>query len=84
MSTIKTAISIEKELFNKVNKAAKQYKVSRSQFFSQAVEYLIAKSEDIELIQRINKAWDKAALSEADTFTSKGKNAYKKVLPDKW
>ena len=57
MATVKTAISIDKKLFKKVEQLAKDLRLSRSQVFAQAVEYMIEHDGNLDLIRRINKAW---------------------------
>lgn len=43
MATIKTAISIDKNLFDKINKLAEEIKLTGSQIFPQAVSYFVEK-----------------------------------------
>jgi metal-responsive CopG/Arc/MetJ family transcriptional regulator len=56
MTVIKTAISIDKSLFEKINQLANEIKLSRSQIFSQAVRYFVDKRDNLELVRRINQA----------------------------
>jgi metal-responsive CopG/Arc/MetJ family transcriptional regulator len=58
MSTVKTAISIDRKIFRKVNTLSHRLRISRSQFFSQAAEYMIKKNENLELLRKINAAVD--------------------------
>jgi metal-responsive CopG/Arc/MetJ family transcriptional regulator len=57
MSTIKTAISIEKDLFDEVESFARRLHLSRSQVFAQAVQNLVAKKRNLELLTRLNQAY---------------------------
>ena len=57
MPAVKTALSIEKGLFEKVNRMSKRMRIPRSQFFSRAVEEYIRRHESEELVQRINEAY---------------------------
>ena len=83
MPAIKTAISIDKALFKKVETMAVKYHISKSQVFSQAVEYVIKKDEGIELINRINSSI--SADQGADVnFPKQAKKLYSKTLSDKW
>lgn len=54
MSTVKTAISIEKSLFDDIDRAAKRLHITRSNFFSQAAAYMVDRSRDNDLLKKIN------------------------------
>ena len=56
-TSIKTAISMQKDLFFKVNKLAKELKVSRSKLFVIAVQDFIKKQESQALLSQINNAF---------------------------
>ncbi len=77
MSTIKTSISIDKDLFDDVNKLAAELKLSRSQVFSQALRYFIEKNDDLELIKRINEAYSDVLDENETKLLEKSKKKYK-------
>jgi len=54
METIKTAISIDKHTFAMVEKLSKKLHISRSRFFADAARYMVEKSDNIELLNKIN------------------------------
>jgi metal-responsive CopG/Arc/MetJ family transcriptional regulator len=56
-TSIKTAISMREELFNKVDNLAKELQVSRSKLFVMAVQDFIKKKESEQLLSQINKAF---------------------------
>ncbi|MEA1969747.1 MAG: CopG family transcriptional regulator [Thermodesulfobacteriota bacterium] len=56
-STVKTAISMQEELFEQVNKLAEELHVSRSKLFVMAVQDFIKKNENHDLLSQINKAF---------------------------
>jgi predicted transcriptional regulator len=56
-TSVKTAISLQKDLFNKVNELAEGLHVSRSRLFVMAVEDFIQKQENLDLLGQINKAF---------------------------
>ncbi len=57
-TSVKTAISIQKELFQEVNRLAQELHVSRSKLFVLAVRDFIKKNENKKIISQINKAFD--------------------------
>ena len=56
-SSVKTAISMQEDLFKEVNRIAKDLKVSRSKLFVLAVQDFIKKQENQKMLMQINKAY---------------------------
>lgn len=63
-SSVKTAISMQKELFNEVNRLASELHVSRSKLFVMAVQDFIKKNESHNLLNQINSAFSDSPDSE--------------------
>ena len=55
--TVKTAISMQEELFEQVNQLAEKLHVSRSKLFVMAVQDFIKRNETHDLLSQINKAF---------------------------
>ncbi len=81
MPNVKTAISIEKPIFEKINILAKSLNVSRSYIFSQAVKEYIQRHQNIELLQQLNDIYDD---QEADSLVQKMRPKHKKMVNDQW
>ena len=58
MPNIKTAISIEKSLFDQVNYFAKNLNISRSRLFVIAAHEFVQRHTNRELLQAINDAYN--------------------------
>ena len=58
MASIKTAISLHKNLFDQVNELAKEMHVSRSRLFVFAIEDFIKKNDNKKLLSKINAAYE--------------------------
>lgn len=68
MSTsIKTAISIQQDLFDAINQLAQELHISRSKLFMLAVEDFIAKNKNRQLLAQINAAYDDTAPDTEET-----------------
>lgn len=63
-SCVKTAISLQEELFKEVNKLAGELHVSRSRLFVMAVQEFIKKKESQNLLSQINNAFSDQPDSE--------------------
>ena len=69
MSGVKTAISLEKELFDQVNKLSKEMNVSRSRFFALAVDDYLRRYESKKLLDEINSAYSDIPNEEEKRIT---------------
>lgn len=68
MATVKTAISIEKKLFEELTSLAKKMRVSRSHLFSMAAKELIEKAKNRRLLQELNEAYQDGGEEEQGTL----------------
>ena len=58
MPGIKTAISLEKDLFQQVSKMAQDLHISRSRLFTLAVKEYLHRLESRLLLEQLNEAYD--------------------------
>jgi metal-responsive CopG/Arc/MetJ family transcriptional regulator len=70
-ASVKTAISMQEELFKEVNKLASELHVSRSKLFVMAVQDFIKKKESQNLLSQINSAFSDHPDSEEMKVQSK-------------
>lgn len=64
MAVLKTAISLEADLFRRTEMMARARKVSRSQFVAEALEKYIAQQEDEKMLEQLNRVYDEPAAPE--------------------
>lgn len=84
MPTIKTAISIDKDLFDEINQLALKTHVSRSQFFSQAAEFVIHKNENLSLFQKLNEAYGSKPSPDEAAIITHSKKYHARVARESW
>lgn len=82
MPNIKTAISIEKPIFDKMEMLAKNFKVSRSFIFTQAAKEFIQRHQNKDLLERINKAYEDQ--SESESLVSKMRSKHHDLVKEEW
>ena len=70
MPGVKTAISLEKKLFNQVNELANDLHVSRSKLFTLAVKDYLKKQENKKLLAQLNAVYSDSP-SEEEKIISK-------------
>ncbi|SLM28732.1 Helix-turn-helix protein, CopG [Desulfamplus magnetovallimortis] len=84
-STVKTAISMQEELFEQVNSLAGKLQISRSKLFAIAVQDFIKKNENHDFLSQINKAFDDYPDSnELQVRASMKKKQAKTIGSDVW
>lgn len=82
MPNVKTAISIEKPIFEKMDILAKNLKISRSRLYSMAAQEFIERHKNLELLKALNQAYEGTPNSEP-TVTQMRSRHYK-LVKDQW
>ncbi len=79
MPGVKTAISLDENLFNKVNEIAHELHVSRSRVFTLAVIDYLEKQENISLLAQINEAYDDHPTKEEENILNSMRKSHKEM-----
>ncbi len=83
MPNVKTAISIEKPIFDQVNELAGNLNISRSKLFVMAVQEFLQHHTNMKLLKTINDAYDD--LPDMDTkIVEKMRPRHLKMVQDQW
>ena len=69
MPSVKTAISLEENLFNQVNKLANDLHVSRSKLFTLAVKDYLKKQEGKKILAQLNATYGDSSNKEKDVIS---------------
>ena len=83
-NTVKTAISIQKSLFEQAESLAQELNVSRSELFGLAIESFVKNRQNQMLLQEINKAYSDEPDTSDKVRLSKMRKHHRKVVRDKW
>ncbi len=84
-TSVKTAISIQEELFKEVNKLAGELQVSRSKLFVMAIQEFIKKRENQNLRSQINNAFsDQPDAEEIKVHEKVRKKQRKNLEKEPW
>jgi len=85
MTIVKTAISIQKNLFQKADEIAKELKISRSRLFVLAVEEFIRRYQNKLLLEEINLAYsDGPDEKEQDELRRMQSKSVKSLKGNEW
>jgi len=84
VANVKTAISIDKSLFQQVNKLADELEVSRSRLFVLAVEEYIQRYENERLLHQINQAYADLPLGDEEQILQGMRPRHRKLVEGEW
>ncbi len=84
MQAIKTAISIEKNLFDQAEKIARTMKVSRSKLFVIALQDFIEHQKNKELLAQINAAYADEPDATEQALRKKARRQHRRIVEGDW
>jgi len=84
MANIKTAISIEKPLFEQVDALAHELKISRSRLFVIAAREFVKRHRNQKLLDAINEAYDDLPGSDQETTLRQMRFRHFELVKDQW
>jgi metal-responsive CopG/Arc/MetJ family transcriptional regulator len=84
VDTVKTAISIQKPLFEQAEDLARKLNVSRSRLFGLALEEFIRRRENRELLEQINAAYADEPESAELTVQRKVRQSHRRMVEGEW
>lgn len=83
-TTIKTAISIQKTLFEQAENLAQQLNISRSHLFGLAIEAFVKNHQNQILLDEINQAYSDEPDQNEKILLSKMRNQHRKLVEGEW
>ncbi len=85
MPGVKTAISLDEELFDRVNKLAGQLHISRSRLFTIAVQDYLKKLENQSLLALLNDAYSDSPNDEEMKISKSMRSKRRNIIgKDSW
>ena len=84
MAAVKTAVSIDQELFRRWDALARTRRIPRSKLLSQAREECLAQHDAVELTRRINRACAAAETSEEKRVRNAASTSLRRLLEGAW
>ncbi len=84
MTTVKTAISIQKDLFDQVNELAEELQMPRSQLFVLAVEEFIKRHENRKILEALNAAYSDAPDPSEEALHEGMRRKHRQLVEEEW
>lgn len=82
--TVKTAISVENSLFEKVEDLARELKISRSHLFTLAVQQFIESYENQRMLEKINAVYDDVPDPEEVALRQRMRTHHRQLVEGQW
>jgi len=83
-STVKTAISIQKSLFEEAENLAHELNVSRSELFGLAIESFVRSRQNQKLLEEINQAYSNEPDPADKVRLTKIRKHHRKMVRNAW
>jgi metal-responsive CopG/Arc/MetJ family transcriptional regulator len=84
MATIKTAISIQKSLFEKAEDLARKMKIPRSRLYALALQDYLRRRENKDLLAQINAAQAEEPEASEKNLRQKSKRTQRRLVEGEW
>lgn len=84
MANIKTAISIDKQVFESVDNLAHELNTSRSRIFAMAANEFIQRHKNQKLLEAINAAYDDYPDVKEESLKSMMRSRQRKLVKGQW
>jgi metal-responsive CopG/Arc/MetJ family transcriptional regulator len=83
-NTVKTAISIQKPLFEQAESLARELNVSRSELFGLAIETFVNNHQNQMMLREINQAYSDEQDTGDTARLSKMRKHHRKLVRNEW
>jgi metal-responsive CopG/Arc/MetJ family transcriptional regulator len=84
MTNVKTAISLDKSLAERVDALAEELRVSRSHLFVLAVQEFIQRYDNHKLLESLNVAYGDSSDVEERTWRKRMRDQHRRMVQGQW
>jgi metal-responsive CopG/Arc/MetJ family transcriptional regulator len=84
MAHVKTAISLDKDLFEQLESLAEEMQVSRSHLFGLALENFLQHRENQRLLEQLNTAYAEGPDSTEQTLRQRMRQQQRQLVEGQW
>jgi metal-responsive CopG/Arc/MetJ family transcriptional regulator len=84
MAHVKTAVSLDKSLFEQLESLAEEMQVSRSQLLGLALEDFLRRRQSQLLLEQLNTAYDDAPDPTEQTLLQRMRQQQRRLVEESW
>ncbi len=84
MANVKTAISVDKPLFDEVDALAQEMEVSRSHLFALAAREYVQRHKSQKMLEAVNAAHDDVPDPAEDSLQTRRRSKHRELVNGQW
>lgn len=84
MANVKTAVSLERPLFDRAEALARQMKIPRSQLFARALRDFVSRHEEAEIVRRLNEVYADYPDPSEKTLLDSMRRHHRRLVEGQW
>ena len=84
VNTVKSAVSLDRELFQRAEALAGELHVSRSRLFSLAIEEFLGRHRNRRILEELNAAYADSPDPSEEALRDSMRRAHRRRLRDQW
>jgi len=84
MANVKTAISVDKPLFDEVDALAQEMEISRSYLFTLAVREFVQRHKSQKMLEAVNAAHDDVPDPAEESLQTRMRSKHHELVKDQW
>jgi metal-responsive CopG/Arc/MetJ family transcriptional regulator len=84
MTNVKTAVSLQKSLFEQAEALANELRISRSRLFALALEDFIRRSHNQQLLEKLNAAYADVTDTKEQTLRRRMRRQHRRIVEGEW
>ena len=84
MANVKTAVSLQKSLFEQAEALADELRISRSRLFSIALEDYIRRSHNQHFLEKLNAAYEDVTDTKEHTLRRRMRRQHRRLVEGEW
>ena len=84
MTAVKTAISLDKGLFDEMDRLARRRGVPRSRLYAEAVELYLHRRDARDLTEQLNRVYDEPATATEKRLRKAAAGSFRRLVEGSW
>lgn len=82
--TVKTAVSLDEELLERIDRVAEELRLPRSRLLARAAEEFLAEHENRKLLEQLNQAYSDAPAPEEEELLRGHRRRHRRRVEGSW
>lgn len=84
MAAIKTAVSLDERLLERIDRAAEELRLPRSRLLARAAEEFLVEYENQKLLEQLDRAYSDPPTAEEEELRRRHRRGHRRAVEDPW